>query len=92
MAQITAVLSMLHEPALPNSATRLFRQEPVLAWTLQRLKMTAGLSAIAIVCWDDQLEDVAPIGADAEAYVLAKGPRKCVPAIETVPPAARVKP
>lgn len=84
MANISAIISMLHEPVLPNSATRMFRQAPVLAWTLERLKMASNLNSIAIICWEDQLEQVAPIGADAEAYVLAKGPRMALPSIETV--------
>ena len=35
---VTAVLSMLHEPADRNSATRTFRGDPVLAWTLERVR------------------------------------------------------
>ena len=35
MATETAVLSMLHEAPQANSATRLFRQHPVLTWTLK---------------------------------------------------------
>ena len=37
MDHVTAVVSLLHEPATTNSATRTFRRQPVLSWTLQRL-------------------------------------------------------
>ena len=47
MKNVTAILSMLHEGAGPNSATRLFRSEPVLRWTLKRLLEKLGAGARA---------------------------------------------
>ena len=63
MTDPTAVLSMIHESDLQNSATRLFRGEPVLAWTLRRLERTQRLAHMVVLCWEDQLSDVEPIAA-----------------------------
>lgn len=86
---VTAVLSMLHEPADANSATRRFRLEPVLSWTLRRLERAERLNAKAILCWEDQLEAVQPIADEHRAYVLAKGPRTSVPPLDAVSAAQR---
>ena len=84
MTDPTAVLSMLHESAESNSATRLFRGEPVLAWTLRRLERCARLAHMVVICWEDQLADVEPIAGGHGANVLAKGPRHPIPSIEAV--------
>ncbi len=84
MTSVTAVMSMLHEPVAPNSARRTFRQQAALGWTLQRLAMARNLSSMAILCWEDQLQDVAPLAADHQAHVLTKGPRMTIPSIEAV--------
>jgi radical SAM protein with 4Fe4S-binding SPASM domain len=84
MSKVTAILSMLHEPADNNSATRLFRHDPVLAWTIDRLSRTENLDAIAILCWEDQAEFVEPIAREGHADMLVKGPRQTIPAIEAV--------
>ena len=100
MKNVTAVLSMLHEPPdlaaalLPraqrlNSATRLFRQDPVLAWTLDRLCRSKRLGSIAILCWEDQIESVRPIAEEHDACVLMKTPRIAQPLIEAVAAAQR---
>src|SRR3954454_20655952 len=89
MQNVTAVISMIHESPGPNSATRLFRQEPVLAWTLQRLQMAKNLDSIAIICWEDQLEQVAPIAEEHDTHVLAKGPRSAIASIQSVAAARR---
>jgi hypothetical protein len=81
---ITAVLSMLHETRSRNSATRTFRDEPVLAWALERLAQSRHVGNIAILCWEDQLEHVTPIAEETSAYVLAKDPRVIVPAVECI--------
>src|SRR5436305_15317801 len=93
MSKVTAVLSMLHEAPdcaadgsvsrqKLNSATRLFRQDPVLAWTLDRLCRSARLGSIAILCWDDQIESVRGIADEHHACVLMKTPRISQPLIE----------
>ena len=46
MSEVTALLSMLHEQADRNSATRLFRQDPVLSWTIDRLSQAKRLDSI----------------------------------------------
>lgn len=81
---ITAVLTMLHEPPDRNSATRTFRQDPVLAWTLERLCASATLGSIAIMCWDDQVQEVSPIAAEHGAHVVVKTPRTPVPSIAAI--------
>lgn len=89
LTNVTAVLSMLHEPADRNSATRRFRAAPVLRWTLDRLTRSARVGSLAILCWEDQLDAVLPVAGDGEADVLAKGPRTLVPEIESVAAARR---
>ncbi len=80
---------MLHEPAENCSANRLFRTQPVLRWTLDRLARSQRLGTIAVICWEDQLEAVYPVAADERAYVLAKGPRIALPEIEAIAAAQR---
>ncbi len=89
MENVTAVISMLHEPVVPNSATRLFRQQAVLGWTLQRLGLAKNVESAAILCWEDQLEHVAALAGEHDTHVLAKGPRMPIPAIESVAAARR---
>jgi hypothetical protein len=84
MTDPTAVCSMIHEPVEQNSATRLFRGEPVLAWTLRRLEYSARLAHMVVICWEDQLADVEPIAAGHGANVLVKGPRHPMPSVEAV--------
>jgi radical SAM protein with 4Fe4S-binding SPASM domain len=84
LANITAVLSMLHEPADRNSATRLFRGRPVLGWTLDRLNRAELLTSKAILCWEDQLDAVLPLAEQLRADVLAKGPRVRLPELEAI--------
>ncbi|MCC7351972.1 MAG: SPASM domain-containing protein [Phycisphaerales bacterium] len=84
MNNVTALLSLLHEPADRNSATRLFRSEPVLSWTLSRLERCQLLGSVAILCWEDQLPAVRPIAEQACAYILAKGPRHNIPSMEAI--------
>ena len=89
MQNVTAILSMLHEPEAPNSSTRLFRNEPVLSWTLKRLCRAQRLGNMAILCWEDQLPHVEEIAEEYHAYVMTKGPRRIVPQVEAVAAARR---
>ncbi|MGB7158705.1 MAG: SPASM domain-containing protein [Tepidisphaeraceae bacterium] len=82
--RVTAVLSMIHESPLRHSGTRLFRGEPVIAWTLKRLARAQQISSIAILCWEDQLPAIEPIAGEYGADVLAKGPRVSIPAIDAI--------
>lgn len=84
MTDPTAVLSMIHEPLQNNSATRLFRGEPVLAWTLRRLERAQLLGNMVVICWEDQLADVEPIAAGHGADLLVKGPRCSIASVEAV--------
>ena len=74
--KIAAVLSMLHEPAgRPNSATRRFRGEAPLAWTLWRLGRCGRIAESAVICWQDQSEAAAPIAEQMKARCLPPGQR-----------------
>ena len=61
------VCSMLHESAHRNSATRRFRGEPVLAWTMRRLALTTQIERVVVLAWDDQLNDLSDIDVNARA-------------------------
>jgi radical SAM protein with 4Fe4S-binding SPASM domain len=85
---VSAVLSMLHEapaehPGL-NSATRLFRANPVLHWTLERMSRSSRIGSSAILCWEDQLPGVVPVAEEHRVCVLAKGPRIALPEVESI--------
>lgn len=84
MTDPTAILSMIHETPQRNSATRLFRGEPVLAWTLRRLERCERLAHMVIICWEDQVGDVEPIAGGHGANVLVKGPRQDIASVEAV--------
>jgi len=85
MSAITAVLSLLHQgPARPSSASRLFRREPVLSWTLRRLAGARLVTNRAILCWDDQLPEVKPIASDSQCFILSKAPRCRLPVLEAI--------
>ncbi|HEX3357203.1 MAG TPA: radical SAM/SPASM domain-containing protein [Tepidisphaeraceae bacterium] len=75
---------MIHESAERNSATRLFRQDPVLSWTLDRLAQSKSIGTMAIICWEDQADAVVPIANEAGAHVLVKGPRHAIGSVESV--------
>ena len=75
---------MLHESAGRNSATRNFRGEPVLSWTIDRLSRCERLDAIAVLCWEDQAAAIEPIAGEGHADMLVKGPRQTIPSIEAV--------
>ena len=81
-----AVISLLHEPAIENSATRHFQQSPVLFWTLNRIGKCTSLKAIAIFCWDDQFQNVqhAVRNAGENISVITKGTRHPIACMDVV--------
>ncbi len=80
-----AVLSMLHEPAhRASSAQRMFRDEPVLAWTLRRLAKSKQISRVTILCWADQQSAVASIAEKAGTTCCTPAPRSAMPQIESI--------
>jgi hypothetical protein len=89
MTHPVAVVSMLHESADAHSAARLFRGEPVLAWTLRRLQDAGRLAEMTVICWEDQLAVVEPLAAGHGANVLAKGPRLLPPTLDAIAAARR---
>ena len=89
MSGVTAIVSMLHEPAEPNSATRRFRGLPVLRWTVERLGRAHRLGAVAVLCWDDQLAAVNPIASEGRADVITRGARSRLATVEAVAAARR---
>jgi len=65
---VIAVLSMLHEPAgRPGSATRRFRGEAPLAWTLFRLGRCKRVAESILLCWEDQAAPVRAIAQEMKA-------------------------
>lgn len=84
MTEPTAVVSMIHEASGANSATRLFRGEPVLAWTLRRLERSAALAHMVVICWEDQAAEVEPIAGGHGANMLVKGPRGSIASVDAV--------
>src|SRR5579871_3403767 len=79
----TAILSLLHESAQSNSATRLFRDEPVLRWTLKRLAASQRLKSIKILCWDEQAEAVQGSAGEINA-IISKGPRSSLRELDAI--------
>jgi MoaA/NifB/PqqE/SkfB family radical SAM enzyme/2-C-methyl-D-erythritol 4-phosphate cytidylyltransferase len=89
---IVAVVSMLHESADANSATRRFRGQPVLDWTLRRLAAAGRVTTSVVMCWDDQADAVEAVPAVAKrsgAAVLARGGRTSVPTLAAIAAARR---
>jgi len=85
MNSITAILSLLDQsPPRPSSASRLFRREPVLSWTLRRLAASRSISNRTILCWDDQLPNVRPIAAAHNCHILSKSPRCVLPVLQAI--------
>jgi len=86
---VTAILSMLHEPADRHSASRVFRGQPVLSWTLRRLSQTKRIDTYAILCWDDQLLDINRCALASEYSVISKGPRHAIAHLDAITAANR---
>ncbi|HEY7118771.1 MAG TPA: radical SAM protein, partial [Tepidisphaeraceae bacterium] len=84
----TAILSLLHESSGEHSATRTFRETPVLDWTLNRLFRANQLSQTIILCWDDQRPDVSPIASARGAQVHSQ-PRTPIPTLDAISAAQR---
>ncbi len=86
----SALISLLHESAGEcDSMRRRFRGEPVLSWTVRRLAECDKLASVVVLCWEDQLESIEPIARELDVYVLAKGPRFCIPQLDAVSAARR---
>jgi hypothetical protein len=89
MNNIGAICSLLHEPAEFNSATRRFRKDTVLDWTLSRLARAGSLDFVTILCWDDQMVAVADIAAAHEMNAVSKGPRQQIATMQAITAARR---
>lgn len=85
---VLAILSMLHEPP-GGSATRLFRGQPVLRWTLQRLTRAHQVTSTAILCWDDQAAAVEPLASEWGARAISKGTRSPIAHLNAISAAQR---
>jgi hypothetical protein len=86
---VVAIMSMLHEPAESNSATRTFLGIPVLQATLGRLTVAARVGSAVVLCWDDQADAVGPIAERAGARLISKGPRIALSYLEAITAARR---
>jgi hypothetical protein len=89
MNNVIAILSMLHESADQHSASRLFRDVPVLDWTLRRLSAATSLDTAVIFCWDDQLASVNTTAKARNIGVISKGPRQNLPKMNAISAARR---
>lgn len=88
--KITAVLSMLHErSSRPDSATRRFRGEAPLAWTLFRLRRCQRITEAAVICWEDQANAVRPIADEMKARIFSPSARVFIPHLDSVSAARR---
>lgn len=85
---VLAILSMLHEPP-GGSAARLFRGQPVLCWTLQRLARAHQLNSTAVLCWEDQTQAAAPLADQWGARVVCKGSRTPISHLNAITAAQR---
>lgn len=85
MIRVLAVVSLLHEdPDRAGSAARLFRDEPVLSWTLRRIALAQRVSSATILCWDDQQADASMVAHDHRAQVVSLGPRQTTPIMQAM--------
>jgi hypothetical protein len=88
--KIAAVLSMLHERAgRPDSATRRFRGEAPLAWTLFRLRRSKRIAESAVICWEDQSSAVRPITEELKARLWSPSARISISHLDGVSAARR---
>ena len=83
------ILSLLHEPAAENSATRVFRNQPVLWWTLARLAAIPSVDSWTILCWSDQRDAISACAGLAPIQVHSLGPRTPIPSLDARTAAAR---
>lgn len=77
-----ALLSMLHEPPKVNSASRRFRDQPVITWTVARVRQCSEISQIVLVVWEDQYNDVQSL--PLQAQIKSLGPRRSIPALDAI--------
>jgi radical SAM protein with 4Fe4S-binding SPASM domain len=89
MNHIAVICSLLHEAADSNSATRQFRKQPVLNWTLTRLARASLLDSVTILCWEDQLGAIAPVAEGHGITTECKGARRDVPSVQAITAARR---
>lgn len=85
-----ALLSMLHEPSRINSASRQFRDQPVIAWTVARLKQCSEVSQIVLAVWEDQFKAIQPL--PLEVRIRNLGPRTSVPTLDAITAAQKWAP
>jgi spore coat polysaccharide biosynthesis protein SpsF (cytidylyltransferase family) len=77
-----ALLSMLHEPAGAHSASRVFRRDPVIGWTVARLLRAKKLAGIVVAAWKDQSEALEQMGLEAEMKIV--GERQPVATLDAI--------
>ena len=82
---VIAIASLLHEGPINNSATRRFRSESVLSWTLRRIARTQFLQKSLVLAWDDQLDAILELGINARAC----GPRRPIGLLDATTAAQR---
>src|SRR3954470_21370467 len=90
MNHVTAILSMLHESAVAGSASRRFRNKPVLEWTLTRVARAGCIDSTSILHWDDQRDAIDALReCHPAATFISKGERQSLPGMNAIPAARR---
>lgn len=84
MNRVMALVAMLHESPDLHSGTRLFCDQPVLSWTLRRLSRARSIRSIIIMCWEDQVRDIAELAGGYNATVFSVGARRPLPALQAI--------
>lgn len=77
-----ALLSMLHESADAHSASRVFRRDPVIGWTIARLQRSKKLGGITVAAWKDQAAALQQMGLEAQIKIV--GERQPVPTLDAI--------
>lgn len=87
-ASILGVCSLLHEPAGDgdgwSSQVTLLRGKPVVRHAVERLSRVAGIDGVAVLCWDEQAEQLESILHGLDAHLIPHGPARAVPQLIAV--------
>jgi hypothetical protein len=83
VSKTPAILSLLHQDQVPASTTRIFREQSVLRWTLERLSRCPSLEKVTVLCWANQFP-----GLRGFENVIAL-PRVHLPSLQAISAARR---
>lgn len=87
-ASILGVCSLLHETvgnvAAWSSQTALLRGKPVVRHAVERLARVPGIGGVAVLCWDEQAQNLEVILQDIGAHLIPHGPARRIPHLNAV--------